>query len=168
MTHLPPPPGASPTPPLAVPPGSPRPIVGRPRIWQAALVFVAFAVIAGGSCATFMSKVGARDADPLAFVFLATAPLAAGAFALLLFRLWRRRAAEAWPSLLQCLLIGFAGAVVSAGGCGGWVMTMGQDALLPVAIVFGAAFILGLGLAFGAGELFLLAVARLIFGYSKR
>jgi hypothetical protein len=165
-TSLPPP--ASPTPPLAVPPGPQAPPVGRPRIWQAAVVFLAFGLIAGGSCAAFLWKPGAQSADPLAFVFLLTVPIAAAALTLLVFRIVRRRRAESWPTLGQCLLIGVAGAVLSVGGCGVWAVTMEEPAFLPVSFVFGAGFVVGLALAVGAAELFFVALARVIFGFSKR
>ena len=57
-------------------------------------------------------------------------PFAAGAFALLVFRLWRRRVAESWPSLGQAALMAFAGAVLAVGGCGGWAATMDTSALV--------------------------------------
>ena len=91
-------------------------------------------------------------------------PFAAGAFALLVFRLWRRRVAEAWPSLGQAALMGLAGAVLAVGGCGGWAMTMEASTLLPIAFALGAVFVAGLALAIGAGELFGIALLRLIFG----
>jgi hypothetical protein len=138
--------------------------MGRPRIWQAALVFLAFGLIAGGSCAAFLLKPGAPSSEPLGFLFVATVPLAAAAFTLLAFRIWRRRHAEAWPSLGQCLLIGVAGVVLSVGGCGVWAATMEQSTLLPVSLVFGAGFVIGLALAVGAAELFVVALGRVIFG----
>ena len=167
MTDVPvPPPHALPPRGLAVPPGPPHPPAGRPRIWQAALLFLAFGLLAAGSCAAFLMNAGARNADALALVFAATVPIAAAALTLLLFRIVRRRYAESWPTLGQCLLIGVAGAVLAAGGCGVWAATM--EAAFPVSMLFGAAFVLGLAFAVGAGELFLIALGRLIFGYSKR
>ena len=159
--------GGSPPPPMTpphVPPGTPA---GRPRIWQAGVLFLAFGVIAGGSCAAFLGGMttGARGMGDLwSLVFMASVPFAAGAFALLVFRLWRRRVAESWPSLGQAALMGLAGAVLAVGGCGGWVMTMEAATLLPIAFTLGAAFVTGLALALGAGELFAVALVRLIFG----
>ncbi len=72
-------------------------------------------------------------------------PFAAGAFALLVFRLWRRRVAESWPSLGQAALMALAGAALAVGGCGGWAMTMEASALLPIAFTLGAAFVAGTG-----------------------
>ena len=97
-------------------------------------------------------------------VFVASMPFAAGAFALLVFRLWRRRVAESWPSLGQAALMGLAGAALAVGGCGGWAMTMEASALMPIAFTLGAAFVMGLALALGAGELFAITLVRLIFG----
>jgi hypothetical protein len=155
------PPGPSPAfPPPSIPPGTPA---GRPRIWQAAVLFVAFGVIAGGSCAAFLGGLSPGQSNDLwSFVFVASVPLAAGAFALLVFRLWRRRFAEAWPSVGQALLMGLAGAGLAIGGCGGWAMTMEATALLPVAFGLGALFVLGVALAVGAGELFVIGIFRLI------
>ena len=129
------PPAGSPppaVPPPHVPPGTPA---GRPRIGQAVVLFLAFGVVAGGSCAAFLGGMttGARGMGDLwSLVFVATVPFAAGAFALLVFRLWRRRVAEAWPSLGQAVLMALAGAV----------------------------------LAVGAGELFVIALFRLMAGRS--
>ena len=51
---LPPVPDAS----ASLPPSTPA---SRPRIWQAALLFVAFGLLAGGSCAAFLSgNIGVR------------------------------------------------------------------------------------------------------------
>jgi hypothetical protein len=159
-------PPSVPASPPTVPPGTPA---GRPKIWQAALLFLAFGGIAGGSCAAFLAGLspGGGSADLWSFLFVASVPLAAGAFALLVFRLWRRRFAEAWPSVGQALLMGVAGAALAIGGCGGWAMTMEATALLPVAFGLGALFVLGLALAVGAGELFFVAVARLIVSPRK-
>ena len=44
-------------PPVTVPPGTPA---GRPRIWQVAVLFVAFGIVAGGSCAAFLGEVTGR------------------------------------------------------------------------------------------------------------
>jgi hypothetical protein len=144
---------------LAVPPSAAAP-AGRPRIWQAAALFLAFGLIAGGSCAAFMNKPNAAGADALSLLFVATVPFAAGAFTLLVFRLWRRRTAEHWPSLLQCTLISVAGLVLAVGGCGGWLATLEAPGLMPIAL--GAAFVVGLALLTGAIELFAIGVARLI------
>ena len=169
MTDTPdlPPPGPAglPVPPMtpsSLPPGAPA---GRPRIWQAALLFIALGLLAGGSCAGFFSRLSGHGetGDLWAFLFVASTPFAAGAFALLVFRLWRRRAAESWPSLGQAALMALAGAVLAVGGCGGWLMTMEASALLPIAFTLGAAFVAGLALALGAGELFAVAIFRLIF-----
>jgi hypothetical protein len=156
---LPPVPEASP----ALPPGTPA---GRPRIWQAALLFAAFGLLAGGSCAAFLSGMSTHgtSSDAWSLLFVLATPFAAGAFALLLFRLWRRRVAEAWPSLGQAALMGLAGAGLAVGGCGGWAMTMEASALLPIAFTLGALFVAGLALAVGACELFAIALFRLIFG----
>src|SRR4051812_36270160 len=112
---LPPPSPTAPPPvtdaPASRPPGTPA---GRPRIWQAAVLFVACGALAGGSCTAFLGGVssaqGAGDLWP--FLFIASTPVAAGAFALLVFRLWRRRVAEAWPSVGQAVLMAVAGAVL--------------------------------------------------------
>jgi hypothetical protein len=79
------------------------------------------------------------------------------------FRLWRRRVAEAWPSVGQALLMGVAGVGLAVGGCGGWAMTMEVSEIWPVAMGLGALFVLGTALATGAGELFAIAILRLIF-----
>jgi len=161
------PPPTPPDPPgLSVPPAAPT--AGRPSVWQALLLFVAFGIIAGGSCAAFLGGLSpGRSNDLWSFLFVASVPLAAGAFALLVFRLWRRRFAEAWPSVGQALLMGMAGAVLAAGGCGGFTMTMEGTALLPIAFGLGALFVLGVALAVGAGELFFIALARLIVSPRK-
>ena len=150
------------------PAGAPPPVLpaetpaGYPSIWQAALIFVAAGLTAGGACAAFLSSGGRGGSDGLAFLFLASLPVAAGGFTLLVFRLWRRRAREAWPSLVQCLLMAVAGVVLGIGGCGGWAATMDTSALWPIAFVLGAAFVIGGAIAVGAGELFLIGIVRLI------
>jgi hypothetical protein len=162
---LPPAPPAGSPPPMA-PASLPGTPAGRPRIWQAVVLFAAFGVIAGGSCAAFLSgNIGrASTANDLwSLLFVASVPFAAGAFALLVFRLWRRRVAESWPSLVQAALMGLAGAGLAVGGCGGWAMTMDASALMPVAFTLGAVFVAGLALALGAGELFAITLVRLIF-----
>jgi hypothetical protein len=151
-------------PPPSLPPGTPA---GRPRIWQAVLLLAAFGGLAGGSCAAFLSgNIGhpSTATELWSLLFVASVPFAAGAFALLVFRLWRRRVAEAWPSLGQAALLGLAGAVLAVGGCGGWVMTMDATAMLPFAFTLGVAFVAGTALAVGAGELLAIALFRLIFG----
>ena len=153
--------------PPSLPPGTPA---GRPRIWQAVVLFAAFGGLAGGSCAAFLSgNIGRASAanDLWSLLFVASMPFAAGAFALLVFRLWRRRVAEAWPSLGQAALMGLAGAGLAVGGCGGWAMTMEASTLLPIAFTLGAVFVAGLALAIGAGELFLIAIARLMVAPRK-
>ena len=80
-----------------------------------------------------------------------------------LFRLWRRRQREAWPSVAQTVLMGLAGGVLAAGGCGGWAVLTDTSLLLPLAIALFAVFVLGLAFAIGAGELFVISVFRLIF-----
>ncbi len=153
--------------PPSLPPGTQ---VGRPRIWQAALLFIAFGVVAGGSCAAFLSgDIGNPGAiqELWSILFVVSMPFAAGAFALLVFRLWRRRVAESWPSLGQAALMGLAGAGLAVGGCGGLAMTMEASALLPIAVALGAVFVAGLALAIGAGELFLIAMARLMVASRK-
>jgi hypothetical protein len=155
------PPSTPAPPPSPLPPGVPP---GRPSILQAALLFVAFGILAGGSCAAFLGGLSpGRSNDLWSFLFIASVPLAAGSFALLVFRLWRRRVGEAWPSVGQALLMGVAGAVLAAGGCGGFTMTMEGTALLPIAFGLGAAFVAGTALAVGAAELFGVAILRLIF-----
>jgi len=152
--------------PASMPPGTPA---RRPRIWQAALLFVACGALAGGSCTASLGGLsGHTDTGDLwPFLFIVSTPVAAGAFALLVFRLWRRRAAESWPSLGQAALIALAGTVLTVGGCGGWAMTMDTSALQPVAFVLGGAFVLGMALVVGAGELFLIAMARLMVAARK-
>ena len=148
------------TAPASLPPGTPA---GRPRILQAVLLFVAFGVIAGGSCAAFLGGASINGSvDLWSFLFVVTVPLATGAFALLVFRLWRRRFAEAWPSVGQALLMGVAGGVLAIGGCGGWGVMMEASELLPIALGLGAVFVAGTALAVGAGELFVVAIFRLI------
>lgn len=164
----PPPPTAPPEVPVtSLPAGS---AAGRPRIWQALVLFLAFGLLAGGSCAVFLGGLGGGShapSDLWSFLFVASVPLAAGAFALLVFRLWRRRLAEAWPSVGQALLMGLAGAGLAVGGCGGWAATMEVSEIWPVAMALGAVFVLGAALATGAGELFLIAIARLILPPKK-
>jgi hypothetical protein len=140
-----------------VPPGAPA---GRPRLWQAVLLFLAFGGVAGGSCAAYMARPNAPTADLWSLVFAASLPFGAAAFALLVFRLWRRRLAEAWPSLGQAALLLAAGTGLAVGGCGGWVVTM--EAFWPVAMFLGALFVIGVALAVGAGELFVIALGRVI------
>jgi hypothetical protein len=156
---MPPPPAPLPVPPSPVAP------VGRPRIWQAALLFVAFGSLAAFSCAQVLSGTVGRSTgsqDLWSLWFVASVPLASGALALMVFRLWRRRKAEHWPSLFQCVMIGLAGGVLAVGGCGAWAVTMDQPGLLPVSIPFGALFVIGLALGIGAVELFAIGVVRLI------
>jgi hypothetical protein len=169
---LPPPASAGlPVPPMtppSLPLGTPA---GRPRIWQAVVLLAAFGGLAGGSCAAFLSgNIGhpSTVTELWSMLFVVSVPFAAGAFALLVFRLWRRRAvAEAWPSLGQAALLGLAGAGLAVGGCGGWAMTMEASTLLPIAFTLGAVFVAGLALAIGAGELFLIALARLMVAPRK-
>jgi hypothetical protein len=142
----------------------------RPRIWQAVVPLVAFGGVAGGSCAAFLSgNIGNPSATEEFWSLLSVAslPFAAGAFALLVFRLWRRRVAESWPSLGQAALMALAGAGLAVGGCGGWAMTMNETAFLPIAFALGTAFVLGTALTLGAGELFLIALARLMVAPRK-
>ena len=161
MTEPTDPAGAPPSAPPALPADTPA---GYPSLWQAALLFFAAGLTAGGACAGFLSAGGRGGSDGLAFLFIASLPVAAGAFALLVFRLWRRRAREAWPSLVQSLLMAVAGVVLGIGGCGGWAATMDTSALWPIAFVLGAAFVIGGAIAVGAGELFLIGIVRLIMG----
>jgi hypothetical protein len=147
------------TPPPSLPADTPA---GYPSHWQAALIFVAAGLTAGGACAGFVSSGGRGGSEPFAFLFIASLPIAAGAFALLVFRLWRRRAREAWPSLAQCLLMAVAGVVLGIGGCGGWAATMDTSAMWPIAMALAASFVVGVAIAVGAGELFLIGIARLI------
>ena len=173
MTDTPdlPPPSATGPPPepdalAPLPPGTPA---GRPRIWQAALLFAAFGLVAGGSCAAFLGGMSSHgtSSDVWSLLFVLTVPFAAGAFALLVFRLWPRRVPDAWPSLGQAALMLLAGTVLAVGGCGGWAMTMDTSALMPVAVTLGAVFVAGLALAAGAVELFLVALARLMVAHRK-
>ncbi|MEO5819148.1 MAG: hypothetical protein ABIT71_01470 [Vicinamibacteraceae bacterium] len=151
--------------PPSLPPGTPA---GRPRIAQAALLFVAFGVIAGGSFAAFLGGFAPAGSNDLwSLLFVLSVPLAAGAFALLVFRLWRRRFAEAWPSVGQALLMGLAGSALAIGGCGGWAATLEASEIWPVAMALGAVFVAGTALAVGAGELFFVALARLIVSPRK-
>jgi hypothetical protein len=136
---------------------------GRPRVWQAALIFLALGSVAGGSCALFMQHPSGASSDLYTALFLLTIGPAAGAFALLVFRLWRRRQREAWPSVAQTVLMGIAGGVLAAGGCGGWAVLADTSLLLPLAIALFVVFVLGLAFAIGAGELFVISVFRLIF-----
>lgn len=152
-------------PPSALPPSVPADApAGYPSLWQAGLLFVAAGLTAGGACAGFLSTAGRGGNDALAFLFFASIPFAAGAFTLLLFRLWRRRAREAWPSLAQSLLMAVAGVVLGIGGCGGWAATMNTSAMWPIAIALAAAFVIGVAIVLGAGELFLIGIVRLIMG----
>ncbi len=145
-------------------PGTPA---GRPRIWQAALLLLAFGGVAGGSCAAFLDRPNGGSADAWSLVFVATIPFAAGAFALLVFRLWRQRIPEAWPSLGQAALLLAAGTGLAIGGCGGFAVASNASEIWPVAMVLGAAFVAGTALAVGAGELFFVALARLILSPRK-
>ncbi len=168
MTDTPvPPPGPFITPPAPGPPASglpPGTPVGRPRIWQAALLLLAFGGVAGGSCAAFLGGMSTHgtSSDAWSFLFIVSVPFAAGAFALLVFRLWRRRVAEAWPSLGQAALMILAGGILAVGGCGGWAVTMDTSALVAISFALAAVFVAGLALAVGGGELFLLSLVRLI------
>ena len=151
------------TPPSALPPSVPADApAGYPSLWQAGLLFAAAGLTAGGACAGFVSSGGRGGSEPFAFLFIASLPIAAGAFALLAFRLWRRRAREAWPGLAQCLLMAVAGVVLGIGGCGGWAATMDTSAMWPIAVALGAAFVVGVAMTVGAGELFLIGIVRLI------
>ena len=155
-------PDLPPTPtPTSLPPDTPA---VRPRIWQAALLVVASGLIAGGSCATVLGGFSSQgtSSDLWSLLFVLAVPFAAAALALLVFRLWRRRVAESWPSLGQAALMAVAGAVLAVGGCGGWAATMDVTGLMPIAVALGAAFVLGTALVIGAGELFLIAMARLM------
>jgi hypothetical protein len=130
-------------------------------VWQAAVLFAALAAIAGGSCAGFVSNTSGPAGSVLAIVFAVTAPIAAGAFALLLFRIWRRQHAEAWPSVGQAVLMIVAGGGLAFGGCGGFAAM--NEALWPMAVALGVLFVLGMALATGAAELLVVSIARLIF-----
>ena len=144
-------------PPTPLPPSLPQEArADQPRIWLAALLFVAFGTVAGGSC------VASESSNLWVLLFILSMPLASGAFALFVFRLWRRRVAESWPSLGQAALLALAGAGLAVGGCGGLAMTIDASALLPIAVGLGAVFVLGTALVIGAGELFLIAIARLM------
>jgi len=89
-------------------------------------------------------------------------PFAAGALALLVFRLWRLRVAEAWPTLGQAALMAVAGAGLAVGGCGGWAVTMDASGLVAFSFALGAVFVVGLVLAVGSSELFVIALGRAI------
>lgn len=144
-----------------MPPGVPT---GRPSVWQAALIFAALGLVAAGSCAAFLQQgPSAASSDLWANLFIVSVFPAAGAFVLLGFRLWRRRAREAWPSVAQAALIGVAASVLAAGGCGGFVMMSNASVLLPLAGALFVVFVVGLVVALGAGELFLISVFRLMF-----
>jgi hypothetical protein len=125
-------------------------------------MFLAFGLLAGGSCAAFLNKPNGPGAEALSMLFLLSVPFAAASFSLLVFRIWRRRNAEHWPSLLQCILIGLAGAVLAAGGCGAWAATMDAPGMLPVSIPFGALFVIGVAFGVGSVALFAIGVLRLI------
>ncbi len=156
-----PPPGLAVSP--SLPPGTPA---GRPRIWQALLLLAVFGGLAGGSCAAFLSTNLTQSSvsqDLWSFLFVATVPFAAGALALLVFRLWRRRLGEHWPSVGQAFLLGVAGVGLAIGGCGGWTVTMNAAVLLPAGVVLAAVFVAGTALAVGAAELFVIGIVRLIF-----
>jgi hypothetical protein len=140
---------------------------GRPRIWQAIVLLLAFGGLAGGSCAAFLTRPNGGSAGVWSFLFAVSVPLAAGAFALLVFRLWRRRIPEAWPSLGQAALLLAAGTGLAIGGCGGFAAASSAVEVWPVALVLGAAFVAGTALAVGAGELFFIALARLIVSPRK-
>jgi hypothetical protein len=146
--------------PQPVPPGEPT---GRPSVWQAAVIFVALGLAAAGSCAAFLDQPSGGSSEAWSLVFVASVPLAAAALALLVFRLWRRRQREAWPSVAQAVLMALAGAILAGGGCGGWAMTVGVSVLLPLAVLLFVAFVVGLLVAIGAGELLVLSVFRLMF-----
>jgi hypothetical protein len=168
MTEVPgsPPPASpsgfpEPPPRLSVPPAAPA-ALGRPSLWQAALLFLAFGVVAGGSCAAFLNRPNADASVVWAILFFASLAVAAGALTLLLFRIVRRRVGEAWPGLGQSALIMLAGAVLAAGGCGGWAVTMDTTFLVPLSIALFIGFVVGVALVAGAVELFGVAIVRLI------
>ena len=153
--------------PPSLPPGTPA---GRPRIWQAVVLLAAFGGLAGGSCAAFLSgNIGhpSTVTELWSLLFVASVPFAAGAFALLVFRLWRRRAAESWPSLGQAALMGLAGAGLAGGGCGGFLLIVQPTWAGVPGIVLAAVFVAGLALALGAGELLFIALARLMVAPRK-
>jgi hypothetical protein len=158
MTDFPSPPGTPPSPlPPSIPAGAPG---GHPTLWRPALLFLAAGVTAG-ACAVY-SGLGGSAGDALALLSVATAPIAAGAFVLLAFRLWRRRAREAWPSLAQCLLIAVAGVVLGVGGCGGFLLTLDASSAGTLSVVLGGVFVVGAAIVLGAGELLLIGIVRLI------
>jgi hypothetical protein len=158
MTEFPPPPGPPPSPlPPSIPAGAPG---GYPGLWQPALVFLTAGLTAGA--AAVFSALGGDAADVLALLALPTAPIAAGALVLLVFRLWRRRVREAWPSLAQCLLIAVAGVVLGVGGCGGFLLTLDASSAGTLSVVLGGVFVVGAAIVLGAGELLLIGIVRLI------
>jgi hypothetical protein len=131
-----------------------------PSLRQAATGFVAFGVLTGGSCATFLQRKDAADANMWAILFVLTAPLAAGACALFVFRLWHRRQREVWPSPGQCLLMAAAGAALVFGGCSGFTLTLDVSALRLFNMAMGAVLVFGATLVAGASELFVFELIR--------
>ena len=168
---LPPPASAGlPVPPMtppSLPPGTPA---GRPRIWQA--VAAVRRVRRPGRRLVRRVPVrrlghAGRGQELWSFLFVASMPFAAGAFALLVFRLWRRRVAESWPSLGQAALMGLAGAGLAVGGCGGWADDDGRHRAPADRVRARRGVRRRAALALGAGELFLIAIARLMVAPRK-
>ena len=157
MTEFPPPPGPPPVLPPSIPAGAPG---GYPGLWQPALLFLAAGLTAVAS--GVYSELGGGAGDALALLALATAPIAAGALVLLVFRLWRRRAREAWPSVVQCLLLGVGGVALGIGGCGGFLLTLDASSAGATSVVLAGVFVVGAAVALGAGELLVIGIFRLI------
>jgi hypothetical protein len=160
MTTGPVPPMPPDSPGLPVPPAAST--IGRPTVWQALLMFAAFAILAAGSCAAFLSGSSGRFSEAWGFLFVAGLVLAAGPFTLVVFRLVRRSAREAWPTPGQAALLLLAGAVLAAGGCGGWALTLQVSSLVPVSLALFLAFLAGVAITVGAVELFGVALVRVV------
>ena len=147
---------------------------GRPPVWQAVLIAAAFATLAAGSCAGFLTY---AFEDPLgrderyALLFLVSTVLAGGPLVLALFRVWRRRHGDAWPTVTQTGLIIIGGMVAAVAGYAGaiamatvvpyrWRIEPLFYALIAVAAV-------GLAVVFGAVELLAVGAWRRTVGRTR-
>jgi hypothetical protein len=145
---------------------SPLPTAAGPRIWPVAVAFGVLGLLAGAVWEQYSQYTHGSTADALGAVFVVIAPLAAFAFALLVFRVWRRRTPDAWPRMADVLVLGGSGIGLALGGWGMWTLLHQHDEWLPVAIGFGAVFLVGLTLAVGAVPLGVVAAVRAFLGRS--
>ncbi len=145
-------------------PGEPA---GRPRVWQAALIAVAFGIVAAGSCAEFERRFMRPSRDPegianfFAVLFFASLVPTSCALLLTVFRVSRRRQREAWPSSRLTLPLSLSGTLIAAGGFLGTTMIVFGEPTLhvparvrgPLALAGCAVFLVGLVIALGAAGL---------------